>query len=198
MTKPRVLSAGTKTAGQLCSICQTAIVGGELIVYCPTCELPYHAECWDENRGCAQYGCKSAPETVKGAAAPERISSVWGGEKKCPACGKAIKAAALKCRFCGASFSTRDQVSARDYARREYEGPEYTRARNKVVGLFLASATGCLSPLALIFCALLIFRGRFAGVEYRRLPLALKAVAICGFWVNCLLVFLLLLFAIFD
>jgi hypothetical protein len=24
---------------------------------CPACKLPFHAECWNENRGCSAFGC---------------------------------------------------------------------------------------------------------------------------------------------
>jgi hypothetical protein len=28
---------------------------------CPTCHLPHHADCWEENHGCTVFGCASAP-----------------------------------------------------------------------------------------------------------------------------------------
>jgi hypothetical protein len=40
-----------------CSICQCSIEPGESRNSCPTCHLPFHLECWQENRGCSAYGC---------------------------------------------------------------------------------------------------------------------------------------------
>ena len=158
MAGPDIFYAGSDTAGKSCAICQSTIVAGESILYCPDFGLPFHDECWKENHGCSQYGCDSAPETVKDESGAVSSSSVWGDEKDYPACGKKIKARAQKCRWCGADFGTRDLVSATEYASREYEGKEYTVARNKVVGIFLFTATGCLAPLGAIPFGVLIFR----------------------------------------
>ena len=40
-----------------CAICQTSIEPSEETLPCPACGLVYHAECWQENYGCAAYGC---------------------------------------------------------------------------------------------------------------------------------------------
>ncbi|HWL09976.1 MAG TPA: hypothetical protein VNQ76_16340 [Planctomicrobium sp.] len=45
------------TAEQLCSICQTVILDEEPNTRCEACGLPFHTECWKENRGCSAYGC---------------------------------------------------------------------------------------------------------------------------------------------
>ena len=47
--------AGTHTTQ--CSICHSAIGGGEAITACPSCGLTFHAGCWTENGGCSAYGC---------------------------------------------------------------------------------------------------------------------------------------------
>jgi hypothetical protein len=48
------------TAGhaETCAYCQTEIPAGMRHVACPLCGIPYHADCWRENGGCAVYGCK--------------------------------------------------------------------------------------------------------------------------------------------
>ena len=197
MSRMKVLAAGAKTAGQKCAICQTSIIAGEHIVYCPHCSLPFHKECWDDNGGCAQYGCPGAPATVK-AEPPPMSSNAWGDEKRCPACGKTIKGQALKCRFCGADFGTREVISHVAYASREYTGADYTSVRNKIILIFLLSATGCLAPVGLILFLVLIFRGRLGKMEYRRLPSSLKAVAALGAGISGLLLLIFLLVVALD
>jgi hypothetical protein len=43
---------------------------------CPHCGLPFHAECWEENRGCSAYGCPQVnalrPPAEERPAAPPR------------------------------------------------------------------------------------------------------------------------------
>ena len=191
MTELKIFSAGSQTAGKVCSICQTGILVGEKIVYCPDCSLPFHHECWRENGGCSVYGCQSAPPTVKTDASAALVSTVWGGEKKCPACSGTIKAEALKCRFCGATFESRELITRDQYARREYDGKEYASARNKIVLFFLMAVSGCLIVPGAIVLGWLLFRRRVFGVQYVRLPWALRGLAIAGFGISCLLMVLL-------
>src|SRR5256885_14618716 len=41
-----------------CGICQSAIQPAEQTTTCPSCNLTFHSECWQENLGCAAYGCE--------------------------------------------------------------------------------------------------------------------------------------------
>jgi hypothetical protein len=42
----------------VCPYCQTPIAQGEEEVHCPACRTPHHRQCWQENGGCAVYGCR--------------------------------------------------------------------------------------------------------------------------------------------
>jgi hypothetical protein len=198
MADVKVFVAGADSAGKLCSICQTAVVAGEHILYCPDCGLPFHQECWTENRGCSAYGCKSAPPTVKADVAPSLTSTGWGVDKKCPQCSGLIKSEALKCRFCGAVFDTRETISREEYQRREYEGSELSTARIKVILFFLMSVTGCLSAVGAGILGWLVFKGQMAGVTYKRLPGAMRGLAVSGFVIGCLLSVMGLVILIMD
>jgi hypothetical protein len=193
-----VIEATSDVAGKMCSICQTSIIAGEHILSCGYCTLPFHAECWDENRGCSAYGCEGAPKTVKTQVDTAPVSNAWGEEKPCPSCGRTIKGQALKCRFCGASFSTRDVIDKKEYECREYEDKEYVAARNKVVALFILSAAGCLSPIGLIIALVLIKTGSSMGIEFKRLPDALKAVVYSSVGISCLLLLIMAMLIILD
>ena len=41
-----------------CGICQSSIYPDEGTIACPSCRLVFHAECWNDNFGCAAYGCE--------------------------------------------------------------------------------------------------------------------------------------------
>jgi hypothetical protein len=46
-----------KTVG-VCPYCQSPITEDEEHVRCPACHTPHHRSCWQENGGCAVYGCR--------------------------------------------------------------------------------------------------------------------------------------------
>jgi hypothetical protein len=48
---------GSATVLRECAICQSSIYPAEETHPCPKCGLVFHAECWQENFGCASYGC---------------------------------------------------------------------------------------------------------------------------------------------
>ena len=50
-------SRGPATVLRECGICQSSIYPSEETHPCPKCGLVFHAECWQENFGCASYGC---------------------------------------------------------------------------------------------------------------------------------------------
>jgi hypothetical protein len=196
---PEELKADSAETGQLCSICQTKILRGELLAKCGDCGLVYHKECWLENNGCAQYGCRSAPDTVKVDPVIEFQTNIWGEAKACPMCGRSIKSMALKCRFCGALFESRDFVSRDEYSRRSYKEQEYAPARAMMIAIVLLSISGCLSPVGLVLGLVLRFHGRIGKkLEFKRLPYELKVLNAIGLFVSSIIIFLIVVFILFD
>lgn len=58
-------AAGREVEGTpACTYCTEVISFGEVRVICPTCAIEYHTECWDENGGCAVYGCIHGPKVT--------------------------------------------------------------------------------------------------------------------------------------
>src|SRR5437762_1315151 len=90
---PAMAEARSTSAGPVCAICLSAIMESDAKTACPACNAGYHAECWNENGGCAVYGCSQAP-AVELRRAIEIPMSYWGQENKnCPKCGREILAA---------------------------------------------------------------------------------------------------------
>ena len=43
--------------GKTCPYCQFPIKQDSKAVQCPSCKVPHHRDCWEENRGCTTFGC---------------------------------------------------------------------------------------------------------------------------------------------
>lgn len=133
-----------------CAVCQSAMAPGEAAAQCPACRAPYHADCWEENRGCAVYGCPEVSPTEPRHSLEIPVS-YWGQEEKpCPVCGRTIQAAAVRCRHCGATFhSARPETAAEFRRRSERKGRERT-LRTAGIWLFVLSLLPCTAPLAAV------------------------------------------------
>ncbi len=135
----------------LCAICQSPLDSGDNVTACPDCRAPYHTDCWQENQGCAVYGCSGVPPTE--ARQPlEMPVSYWGqDDKPCPSCRQTILAAAMRCRHCGATFSSARPESSTEYRHRSGRQERLPALRRSVVWLFICSALPCTAPLVAIF-----------------------------------------------
>lgn len=137
----------------VCSFCMTAVASSDEKTTCPECRADYHAECWTENGGCAVYGCAQVP-VVEHRQAIEIPVSYWGRENKpCPACGKEILAAAVRCRHCGATFESARPQEAAEFQQRAALDQRLPATRKTVVWLFVLCVIPCLAPFGAIWGA---------------------------------------------
>ena len=135
-------------AGTLCAICQTPMQEGEQLTACPQCGVSYHAECWEENGGCAIYGCAQVPK-VEMRGGMEIPASFWGREHKpCPSCGTEILAAAVRCRKCGATFSSAQPEDAGAFRERAKQAEIAPKLQRQTVWMFIFCVVPCTAPIA--------------------------------------------------
>jgi hypothetical protein len=131
----------------VCAICQCPIGGGEGRTACPDCRAEYHEDCWQENGGCAVYGCPQVPQ-VEARRSVEIPVSFWGQENKpCPACGREILAAAVRCRYCGATFSSAKPEDREAFNQRAALEQRLPKVRQWVIWLFVLSVLPCTAPI---------------------------------------------------
>jgi predicted amidophosphoribosyltransferase len=140
--------AASRESPPLCAICQSPFSPGEATVACPDCHTEYHADCWNENRGCALYGCSQVPPT-EGRRAIEVPVAYWGRENKaCPVCDKEILAAAVRCRHCGTVFQTARPVESGEYSRMASLKVQSPRLRKTIIWLFVLNIIPFSAPVA--------------------------------------------------
>lgn len=78
----------------ICPICCSTIEANDKSIVCPDCNTAYHDECWQENHGCATYGCKSAPQA-------DNIKNQYKQSKVCPVCQASVEQDSIRCTSCG-------------------------------------------------------------------------------------------------
>lgn len=67
----------SKKAGKHCSYCHGVIKPSQQIIECSKCSGIYHVECWNENDGCAVYGCKDNSPAKESSEKMIISDSVW-------------------------------------------------------------------------------------------------------------------------
>ena len=141
------LPEGSGARVGVCAFCLSPIGTAGAVTACPACRASYHDDCWRENGGCAVYGCSEVP-TVEPRKSIEIPVSYWGQENKpCPACGKEILAAAVRCRFCGATFSSAQPENAAAFSQRSEQEKRLPQVKRRVVLIFVLSVIPCLAPV---------------------------------------------------
>ncbi len=92
--------------GKICPFCNTVIKEDDAVKVCPSCNVPHHEACWNENNGCTTFGCtgkdRETVDTVDTEAVmPEQMDAA---EEQSPHRKKASKKKIIKltCLIAGA------------------------------------------------------------------------------------------------
>ncbi len=170
-------AAGGSLSTGLCVLCQSPVQPGEAGTACPDCRAVYHQECWDYNRGCGVYGCPQVPPTEK-LENVEIRPSYWGQEEKaCPRCGKTIMAAAVRCRWCGAVFSSARPQNATEYYSRSAIEQTLPGVRKAGIWILILGVIPCTAPFAAVVGLIWYMCRR---KEIRALPSLSAAICLLG------------------
>jgi hypothetical protein len=148
-----------------CPYCQTNIKDTADKIICPDCRTPHHKECWEENKGCTTYGCKSNPNTEKkesidiGDRTIENIQKMLVKEEvkvntfECPNCSKQIEVSSVFCKYCGAGLSGKpgDKEKFDEEFQRRYKDAVKTKRKSFVITFTSISILALLLFVALYF-----------------------------------------------
>lgn len=147
---------------QYCPVCQCRVQPDERSIACPECGIQYHHDCWEYNGGCGVYGCSYVPATQQ----LERVeipASYWGQEEKvCPSCDTKILAAALRCRHCGAVFSSAQPEDGPTFRARVAVEQGRPAIRRTATLMLVLGILPCTAPLVAVFGPIWYARHRAA------------------------------------
>jgi len=92
--------------GKVCPFCKTEIKEEDTVIICPSCDIPHHQECWNENSGCSTFGCteqSEKPLETNITDTCENCGTTLGNEQEfCPNCGTRKSAQTITvCSKCG-------------------------------------------------------------------------------------------------
>ncbi len=77
--------------GKICPFCKTEIKEGDSVKVCPSCGIPHHESCWEENKGCTTFGCSEQHYEAQGTnptdVCPKCGTPLGDGQMFCPKCG---------------------------------------------------------------------------------------------------------------
>lgn len=90
-----------------CPFCKAEFTEDDTVKSCPVCGIPHHQECWEENNGCATFGCSEHHDKPQDNAASEICekcgASMNKGQAFCSRCGAPKRVPAQNvCTKCGA------------------------------------------------------------------------------------------------
>jgi hypothetical protein len=195
---PASYSSDTNASARLCAICQSPLEPQEPAASCPHCRTQFHEECWQENGGCAIYGCSNVP-AFEPRSALDIPSSYWGQDNKpCPACGVEILAAAARCRHCGATFSSGRAEERAEFQKRAEISERLPSARRNIVVLFVLCVIPCAAPLAALIGAIWYWSNQETVRALPSLYGGLCKIALgLGIGQTVLIVIMVLLFSVF-
>jgi len=93
--------------GKNCPYCQTPFVSDVGVIVCPSCGIPHHVDCWNENGGCTTFGCERGPQHVPGqeytipsTGMPPYVGAPGTGLPFCPFCDSRLPPNAAFCPNC--------------------------------------------------------------------------------------------------
>jgi len=168
-----------------CSICQTSILDGEAVKVCDKCNIEYHSECWEENTGCATYGC---PNTPAPSTKDNTMDNIGQADltKTCPVCKEEIDYYDDRCRQCGSLTQTEQEHNPE---REKVTIGEYKPG----ILIIIFAVLGITAPFALVFGGIWYMQNKEMINEKNPLLkfLSLLGLSIAAFYV--LLLFIMII-----
>lgn len=120
-----------EAVGKTCPYCQTPIKPVEDVVYCSSCSIPHHQQCWNEGQGCTTFGCSGQPSLTPKQKTPSSVVDITvesepgsrGVSRFCSFCGQAARHNDVHCSGCGRKLLPGEMAAAHDAGTHVLPGP---------------------------------------------------------------------------
>lgn len=107
------MGSSMSTVGS-CSYCLSPLAAEEQQAECGECHGHYHLECWDDNGGCATFGCSQSAAVASAAGRQAPAARILGGDTAggvalavahfCDQCGVRTEPTDRNCGACGSDL----------------------------------------------------------------------------------------------
>jgi hypothetical protein len=97
-----------------CSYCLSPLAAEDARAECPECHGNYHVECWEDNGGCATFGCASSAGVAAASGRQAPAAQIVGGDQAggvalavahfCDQCGVRTQPTDTTCASCGSNL----------------------------------------------------------------------------------------------
>lgn len=158
--------------GKICPFCKTEIKEGDAVKVCPSCGIPHHEACWEENKGCTTFGCSeqhyeeqhtNPTDVCVNCGAPlgdgqefcPKGGTPKGGKKKrvCAKCGAELQDGQKFCPKCGQKADLQIDAGVNSAISQFNAGVAKTNEKAKKKG----KTIGIIAAVAVVVAVLAIF-----------------------------------------
>lgn len=158
--------------GKICPFCKTEIKEGDAVKVCPSCGIPHHEACWEENKGCTTFGCSeqhyeeqhtNPTDVCVNCGAPlgdgqefcPKCGTPKGGKKKrvCAKCGAELQDGQEFCPKCGQKADLQIDSNVNSAISQFNAGVAKTNEKAKKKG----KTIGIIAAIAVVVAVLAIF-----------------------------------------
>jgi len=168
------MKADGNLSGKTCPYCLTLFTPGEEVVYCSTCAMPHHTECWEENTRCTTFGCQGTPTDVPRTLTPAPLEITTenlplepavSGMSVCQICGALLHEDDTVCLSCRSPRGARRGMippAPVTFPRATYPNPPHPALLNKwswgafMLPIFWSAAMGLWEWFAVAIALLIV------------------------------------------
>ena len=171
--------------GKICPFCKTEIKEGETVKVCPSCGIPHHEGCWEENKGCTTFGCTEQYHK-DGETNPAYVCHNCGAQLRdgqmfctkcgtaknstgggiCGKCGAKLQSGQEFCSMCGQKVGLAVDAGVNSAINQFNAGIQKTNNKNKKTPLMIGITA---AAVAIVVIMVVVISGGDPEVDFQKL-----------------------------